>query len=113
MANTTIEALATSVEEVVQQDEVSNWARLAPGRLPEEPTGPLTEEELMTAIEEKHEQDRASPVRYSQLCSALDQLLRISLALISPAYLFNSFPPFDSGNSVEEGRWKERSSNYW
>jgi hypothetical protein len=94
MASTTGEGLAISVPELVQQDEVSNWARLALGHLPEEPSGPVTERELVTAIEEKHEQDCASGVRDSQVWSALDQLLHISFALISPAYLFNSFPPF-------------------
>jgi hypothetical protein len=93
MASTTGEGLAISVPQLVQQDEVSSCARLALGRLPEEPRGPVAEKELVTVIEEKREQDCASGVRHSQLLSPLDQLLHISFALISPAYLFYSFPP--------------------
>lgn len=93
MANTHGEAVAISVAEMVQQDEVSIWARLALARLTQEPTEPATEEELVMAIEKEHEPNKASDAPGSQRWRALDQLLRASFALISPAYLFNSFPP--------------------
>ncbi len=47
----------------------------------------------VTAIEEKNEQDSTSEVLSPMRWRALDKLLRVSFALISPAYLFNSFPP--------------------
>lgn len=93
MAITTGEALAISVSELVQVDRVSDSTRLARGRSFAKPIGPASGKELVTVIEEKHEQDNASEVRCSQRWRALDQLLRVSFELISPAYLFNSFHP--------------------
>jgi hypothetical protein len=93
MANANVELSAISVPEMVQQDEVSIWALLALARLPEEPTGALTEEELVAEIEKQNEPIEASEAPSSQRWRALDQLLRASFALVSPAYLFNSFPP--------------------
>jgi hypothetical protein len=94
MANTKGEASATSVPEMVQDDEVSNWARLALARLSDEPTEAVTEKKLVTAIEKAHEPNKAPDARGSQLGRALDQLLLVAFASISPAYLFfGSFPP--------------------
>jgi len=84
MANAHGEAVAISVAEMVQQDEVSVWARLALARLTQEPTEPATEEELVMAIEKEHEPNKASDAPGSQRWRALDQLLRASFALISP-----------------------------
>jgi hypothetical protein len=84
MANTTGEASVISLTEMVQQDQASDWATLADGRSLAEPLEAASKQELVTAIEEK---------RNSKRWHALDQLLRVSFAMISPAYLFNSFPP--------------------
>jgi len=94
MTHTTGEALAISVPQPVKgQDRVSDWTRLAHGRSLAEPLGPASGQELVTAIEEKREQDTASEARGSQRWRALDQLLRVSFGSISPAYLFDSYPP--------------------
>jgi len=93
MANTTGEASAISVPVLVQQEQVSDSTRTSHSRSLAKPTGPATEKELVKAIEETQEHDNAFDVRDSQRWSALDQLLRVSFGLISPAYLFNSFPP--------------------
>jgi hypothetical protein len=92
MANTNVEPSAMSVPEMVQEEKVSNWARLALARLSEEPTEPVAEKEIVTAIEKAHEPNKASDARGSQL-RALEQLLLVAFASISPAYIFNSFPP--------------------
>ena len=92
MANRNGEASAMSVPEIVQEDEVSNWARLALARLFEEPTEPVVEKEMVTSIEKAHQTNKASDARGSQL-RALEQLLLVAFASISPAYIFNSFPP--------------------
>ena len=93
MVNTTGEVLAISVPEPVQLDRVSDWTRLAHGRSLGERLGPASGKELVTAIEEKREQGNASEAQGSQRWRALDQLLRTSFGLISPAYLFDSYPP--------------------
>ena len=92
MVNTTGEALAISVPQPAQHDRVSDWTRLAHGCSLAEPLGPASGKEQVTAIEEKREKDNASEVRGSKRWRALGQLLRISFGLISPAYLFDSFP---------------------
>jgi hypothetical protein len=92
MATATGEATAISVAETVREDRISDRARLAHGHSLAKPLGPAWGKELVTAIEEKHEQGEASEAQGSQRWRALDQLLRTSLAMISPAYLFNSFP---------------------
>lgn len=92
MATATGEALAISVAELVQEDQVSNRTRLVHGHSIAKPLGPKSGKELVTAIEEKHEQGNASEAQGSQRWRALDQLLRTSFGMISPAYLFNSFP---------------------
>ncbi len=89
MANTIGEASAICVAELAEDDRVSDWTRLTHGRS----LGPASGRELEMAIEEKHEQDKASEARRSERWRALDRLLRVSFGLISPAYLFNSFPP--------------------
>jgi len=91
MATATGEALAISVTELVQGDRVSDRTLLAHGHSLAKPLGPASGKE--TAIEEKHEEGNASEAQASQGWRALDQLLRTSFAMISPAYLFNSFPP--------------------
>jgi hypothetical protein len=92
MAHTTREASVISVPEV-QEKRVSDWTRFAHDRSLAEPLRLVSGKELVTAIEEKNEQDSASEVLGSKWWHALDQLLRVSFELISPAYLFNSFPP--------------------
>ena len=92
MAAATGEALAITVAEPVQEDRLSDRTRLAHGHSIAKPPGTASGKELVTAIEEKHEQGNASEAQGSQRWRALDQLLRTSFATISPAYLFNSFP---------------------
>jgi len=92
MASSAGEALAISVEEPVRTDRVSERTRLAHGHSIAKPSGTASGKELVTTIEEKHEQGNASEAQGSQRWRALDQLLRTSFATISPAYLFNSFP---------------------
>ena len=89
MANTTREASLTGVPEVVQQDRLSDW--LAHDHSLAESLGLVSGKELLTAIEEKNERDNLSEVHSSKRWRALDQLLRTSFELISPAYLFDSF----------------------
>jgi hypothetical protein len=91
MANTTSEASVNGVPEVVPQDRLSDW--LAHDHSLAESLRLVSGKELVTAIEEKNEQDNVSEVRSSKRWRALDQLLRTSFELISPAYLFTSFPP--------------------
>jgi len=91
MATATGEALAISVAELVQEDQVSDRTRLAHGHSLAKPLSSASGKEQVK-IAEKHEQGNASEARGSQRWRALDQLLRTSFAMISPAYLFNSFP---------------------
>ena len=92
MANTTGEASVISVPEV-EQDLGSDWTRSAQDRSLAEPLRLVPGKELVTAIEEKNEQDSASEVLSAKRWRAFDKLLRVSFELISPAYLSNSFPP--------------------
>jgi len=92
MANTTSEASVISVPEV-EQELGSDWTRSAQDRSLAEPLRSVPGKERVTAIEQRNEQDSASEVLSSKRWRALDKLLRVSFALISPAYLFNSFPP--------------------
>lgn len=92
MATATGEALAISVAELVHEDQVSDRTRLAHGHSLAKPLRSASGKEQVTAIDEKHEQGNASEAQGSQRWRALDQLLRTSFAMISPAYLFNSFP---------------------
>jgi len=92
MANTTRKASVIRVPEV-QSDQDSGWTQFAPDRSLAKPLRLVSGKELVPAIEEKNEQDGASEVLGSKRWRALDQLLRVSFELISPAYLFNSFPP--------------------
>jgi hypothetical protein len=92
MATSAGEALAISVAELIQEDRVSDRTRLAHGHSIAKPLGPASGKELVKAIEEKYEHGSASEAQGSQRGCALDQLLRTSFGMISPAYLFNSFP---------------------
>ncbi len=92
MAHRTREAPVVGVPEV-QQKRVSDWARSAHDRSLAEPLRLVSGKELVTAVEAKNEQGSASEVLSSKRGRALDQLLRVSFELISPAYLFTSFPP--------------------
>ena len=92
MANTTREASVIRVPEV-RQEQVSDRTQFAPDRSLAKPLRLVSAKEPVSAIEEKNEQDSASEVLSSKRLRALDQLLRVSFELISPAYLFNSFPP--------------------
>jgi hypothetical protein len=92
MAHRTREAPVVGVPEV-QQKRVSDWTRSALDRSLAEPLRLVSGKELVTAVEEKNEQDSASELLGSKRWCALDQMLRVSFELISPAYLFTSFPP--------------------
>jgi hypothetical protein len=91
MADTKGEALAVCVAEPVREDRVSART-LAHGHSIAKPHGPKLGENLVKAIEEKAERGNASEAREAERWHALDQLLRTSFAMVSPAYLFNSFP---------------------
>jgi len=95
MGTATGEALAISVTELVQEDRVSDRARLAHGHSIAKPHGTASRMELVGAIEEKHGQGNASEAQGSQRWRALDRLLRTSFGSISPAYLFNSYLDID------------------
>jgi hypothetical protein len=73
------------------QDWASDRTGLAQGHSIAKPHGPASGKELVTAIEEKHEESNACEAQGSQRWRALDKLLRTSFGTISPAYLFNSF----------------------
>jgi hypothetical protein len=92
MANTTSEASVISVPEV-EQKLGSDWTRSAQDRSLAEPLRLVPGKEHMRVIEEKNVQDSTSEVLNPKRWRALDKLLCVSFALISPAYLFNSFPP--------------------
>jgi hypothetical protein len=94
MAFSTGEALAISVEEPVRTDRVSERT-LAHGHSIAKLYGQTSGWELVSAGEEKHEQDNASQAQGSQRWRALDKLLRTSFGTISPAYLFKSFLDID------------------
>ena len=95
MAFSAGEALAISVEEPVRTDRVSERTRLTHGHSIAKPCGQTSGRELVSAGEEKHEQDNASQAQGSQRWRALDKLLCTSFGTISPAYLFNSFLDID------------------
>ena len=95
MASSAGEALAISIAELVQQDRVSNTTRLAHGHSIRKPQLTASRKELVSAIEEKHEQGNTSEAQGSERWRALDRLLRTSFGTISPAYLFNSFLDLD------------------
>jgi hypothetical protein len=59
------------------------------------PRGQTAGRELVSAGEEKHEQDSASEAQGSPRWRALDKLLYTSFGAISPAYLFNSYLDID------------------
>jgi hypothetical protein len=91
MGTATGEALAISVAELVQEDRVSGRTRLVHGDSTAKPHGTASRKELVSAIEEKHQQGNTYDARGSQRWRALDRLLCTSFATISPAYLFNSY----------------------
>jgi hypothetical protein len=92
MAHKTRGASVISVPEV-QEKRVSDWTRFAHDRSLAEPLRLVSGKEPVTAIEEKHEQGGPPEELGAKRWRALDKLLRVSFELISPAYLFNSFPP--------------------
>ena len=95
MAFSAGEALAICVTEAVQEDRVSDRTRLAHGHSIAKPHGTASRKELVSAIEEKHEQGNASEPQASKRWHALDRLLRTSFGTTSPAYLFNSYLDID------------------
>ena len=95
MASSAGEALAISIAELVQQDRVSDKTRLAHGHSILKPQLTASRKELVSAIEEKHEQGNAAEAQGSERWRALDRLLRTSFGTISPAYLFNSYLDLD------------------
>ena len=99
MASSAGEALAISVAELVRQDRaadrVSDLTRLAHGHSIAKPQLTASRKELVSVIEEKHEQGNAPEAQGSQRWRALDKLLRTSFGAISPAYLFNSYLDID------------------
>ena len=99
MASSAGEALAISVAELVQQDQISDRAsdrtRLAHGHSIPKPQLAASRKELVSRFEEKHEQGNASEAQGSERWRALDRLLRTSFGTISPAYLFNSYLDLD------------------
>jgi hypothetical protein len=90
MANTTSEA---SFITEVEQEPASDWTQFASDPSLAEPLRLVPGKEQVRAIEEKNVQDSTSEVLNPKRWRALDKLLRVSFELISPAYLFNSFPP--------------------
>jgi hypothetical protein len=85
------EASAISVQQPVQQNP-DQGTQLAHDYSPTELHQPATSREDWTANEERQD-PRCAPKRSGSKWAAFDRLLRVSLGLISPAYLFNSFPP--------------------
>jgi hypothetical protein len=84
MASSAGEAFPISVEETVRDNRVSEKTRIAHGYSIAKPRGQTAGRELVSAGEEKHEQDSASEAQGSPLWRALDKLLRTSFGAISP-----------------------------
>ena len=93
MATATGEGLVVSIAEPVHENEVSDPTLVARGLSLAKPLGPASGKELVTAaIEEGRERGGAFEAQGTQRWHALDQLLRTSFGMVSPAYLFTSFP---------------------
>ncbi|HYL57414.1 MAG TPA: hypothetical protein VEU51_00985 [Candidatus Acidoferrales bacterium] len=92
MAETKGAAVAVSVAERTHEHRGSDRTRLAHGHSIAKPLGPVMGEELVNEIEQKPGRGDASGAQGAEKWRALDQLLRTSFAMVSPAYLFNSFP---------------------
>jgi hypothetical protein len=97
MASSAGEAFAISVEETVRDNRVSEKTRIAHGHSIAKPRGQTAGQELVSAGEEKHEQDSASEAQGSPRWRALDKLL-----YTSPAG--NGGPP-TSHSSRGKRRW--------
>jgi hypothetical protein len=93
MASTTSQAQLLSVPEPVEQDEVSNRISAVHDCALDEPHRRVMKKKTETATGEKP--SIASDEIWAQRWRALDHLLLMSFALISPPYLFISFPPDD------------------
>lgn len=92
MAKTKGEAVAVGVAEPVHEARVSDRTLLARGHSLAKPHGPVLGEKLVKAVETEPGRCEASEAQTAERWRALDRLLRTSFAMVSPAYLFSSFP---------------------